>query len=219
MSEPTPTPTKLFRDWRSAKDGTPFFARLVKPSGGRAERCWPGDDEAAKCIRRAIRPWLYEIRPVRGDRYPIEAIVYEADQEDEAREANLRSPLGCMIRFADIFSGKCVFGRIGDDDKQDTIGKAAPSRVIRLQRAQRWGVSNVQTLLFWRERVSLTAVIAHEFGHLLGIPHSLNRSSVLWAPQLERDPMPRHLQAGWEAPQFLNATDSETVTRMLQMFT
>ena len=215
-TEPTPTPTKLFRDWHAAKTGTPFFVRLVKPSGGRARRYWPGDDEAIRCVRKAIHPWLYEVRPVYGAQHPIEVIVYEADQEDEAREANLRTSLGCMIRFDDIYSGSCVFGRIGDSDAQNTIGKAAPSRVIRLQKAQRWGAENIASLFFWKERVSLTAVILHEFGHLLGIEHSLRRSSVMWAPQLERDPLPLHLQEGWKAPQFLNATDSDTVARMIR---
>ncbi len=226
MSEPTPTPTKLFRDWHAARTGTPFFVRLVKPSGGRALRCWPGDDKVIECIKKAIHPWLYEVRPVYGAQHPIEVIIYDAEDEDDAREANLRSPLGCMIRFDDIYSGKCVLGRIGDDDKQDTIGKAAPSRVIRLQQAQRWGTENVEnpwykvaSLAFLfnnSERASLIAVIMHEFGHLLGLPHSLKNSSVLWAPQLERDPRPRHLQVGWKATQFLHAADSATVAQMLR---
>ena len=229
MSEPTSIPSRLFRDWHAARTGTTFFARLVKPSGGRAKRCWPGDDEAIKCVRKAIHPWLYEVRPVYGAQHPIEVIVYEADQEDEAREANLRSPLGCMIRFDDIYSGKCVLGRIGDDDAQNTIPKAAASRVIRLQRAQRWGTEaaenpwyKVVTFAFLvrnSERASMTAIIMHEFGHLLGLQHSLKTSSMLWAQQLERDPLPRHLQVGWKAPQFLNATDSDSVAKMIQTLT
>lgn len=225
MNEPTSTPTKLFRDWHAATTGTPFFAHLVKPAKGRAARCWPGDEEAIKCVRRAIHPWLYEIRPIFGAQHDLQVVVYDADQEDKARAANAYSQLGCMIRFGDIYGG-CIFGRIGDIDAQNTVSKAAPSRVIRLQQAQRWGIENRQNpwykvftlamLVSNSERTSLTAVLMHEFGHLLGLGHPTRRSSVMWVPQLERDPTPLCLEVGWKAPQFLNATDSAIVARMLQ---